>query len=93
MSFEEGFIKDTIKRLRYYKDLGDKTFAQLDEPDFFYQPHEVSNSIAIIVQHMHGNMLSRWTNLRMGEREIIGLRLKCCTYCFRTDQGDSWESL
>ncbi|CAN5230917.1 DUF1572 domain-containing protein [soil metagenome] len=62
MSFEEGFIKDTVKRLRYYKDLGDKTFDQLEEKDFFWQPNEASNSIAIIVQHMHGNMMSRFTD-------------------------------
>ncbi len=62
MNFEEGFIKDTIKRLRYYKELGDKTFDQLEDKDFFYQPSKESNSIAIIVQHLHGNMMSRFTN-------------------------------
>lgn len=62
MSFEEGFLKDTIKRLTNYKDLGEKTFAQLEENDFFFLASPESNSIAIIVQHMHGNMLSRFTN-------------------------------
>ncbi|CAN5500576.1 DUF1572 domain-containing protein [soil metagenome] len=62
MSFEVGFLKDAIKRFRYYKELGDKTFKQLDENLFFYRPNEESNSIAIIVQHLHGNMLSRFTN-------------------------------
>jgi hypothetical protein len=56
------FLKDAIKRFTYYKELGDKTFEQLIEADFFYQPNEESNSIAIIIQHMYGNMLSRWTN-------------------------------
>jgi hypothetical protein len=56
------FLKDAIKRFTYYKELGDKTFEQIQEADFFYQPNEESNSIAIIIQHMHGNMLSRWTN-------------------------------
>ena len=62
MSIEEGFIKDTIKRLHYYKELGDKSFEQLEEKDFFFQPSAESNSIAIIVQHLLGNMLSRFTN-------------------------------
>lgn len=62
MNFEEGFLKDSIKRLRYYKELGDKTFEQLEEKDFFYHPNEESNSIAVIVQHLYGNMLSRFTN-------------------------------
>lgn len=61
-TLEEGFLKDSIKRFRYYKELGDKTFEQLKDDDFFYQPNTESNSIAIIIQHMYGNMLSRWTN-------------------------------
>ena len=71
MSFEEGFLKDCIKRLEYYKDLGDKTFEQLDDKDFLYQPNEESNSIAIIVHHIYGNMLSRFTNFLTedGEKE------------------------
>jgi hypothetical protein len=62
MSFEKAFIADVIKRFRNYKDLGDKTLAQLGEADFFFRPSPESNSIAIIIQHMYGNMLSRWTN-------------------------------
>jgi hypothetical protein len=62
MTFEEGFLKDSIKRFLSYKELGDKTFAQTEEKDLFFQPSTESNSIAVIVQHMHGNMLSRWTN-------------------------------
>jgi Protein of unknown function (DUF1572) len=62
MPIETIFLQSAIKRLSYYKDLGDKTFAQLTDADFYYQPNEVSNSIAIIIQHMAGNMLSRWTN-------------------------------
>ena len=58
----KGFLKDAIKRFNYYKDLGDKTFEQLDQADFFYSPDSESNSIAIIIQHLYGNMLSRWTN-------------------------------
>lgn len=65
------FLNDTIKRFEYYKALGDNTFAQLEESDFFYQPNEASNSIAIIIQHLYGNMLSRWTNFLTedGEKE------------------------
>jgi len=65
------FLQTAIKRLSYYKDLGDKTFAQLQEADFYYQPNEASNSIAVIIQHVSGNMLSRWTNFLTedGEKE------------------------
>lgn len=51
-----------IKRFEYYKTLGDKTFRQLSEDQFFWQYNEESNSIAIIIKHIAGNMLSRWTN-------------------------------
>lgn len=57
-----NYIAATTKRLQYYKSLGDKTFEQLDEKDFHYRPNEESNSIAIIIQHMYGNMMSRFTN-------------------------------
>ena len=56
------FLNAAIRRLKYYKDLGDKTFQQLADNDFHFQPDEESNSIAIIIQHLSGNMLSRWTN-------------------------------
>lgn len=71
MSFEAGFLKDAIKRFRYYKELGDKTFEQIEEAAFFYQPSSESNSIAVIIQHLYGNMLSRWTNFLTedGEKE------------------------
>lgn len=62
MEVESAFLQSAIKRLSYYKDLGDKTFAQLTEADFHYEPVEGCNSIAIIIQHMAGNMLSRWTD-------------------------------
>ncbi|MFT3945881.1 MAG: DUF1572 family protein [Agriterribacter sp.] len=56
------FLQSAIKRVKYYKDLADKTFAQLEDKDFYYQPDESSNSLAVIIQHVSGNMLSRWTN-------------------------------
>ena len=67
-----NFLKDAIKRVTYYKELGDKTFEQLEEDkDFLFQPSLESNSIAVIVQHLYGNMLSRWTNFLTedGEKE------------------------
>ena len=65
------FLQTAIKRFAYYKELGDKTFAQLQEADFYFEPNEASNSIAVIIQHMGGNMLSRWTNFLTedGEKE------------------------
>lgn len=61
-SIGKEFLQTAIRRLRYYKDLGDKTFAQLNDEQLNYLPNATSNSIAVIVQHMAGNMLSRWTH-------------------------------
>lgn len=71
MSIGYDYLQTAIRRLKYYKDLGDKTFVQLNEWDFHYQPNDESNSIAMIIQHISGNMLSRWTNFLTedGEKE------------------------
>ncbi|HYO21316.1 MAG TPA: DUF1572 family protein [Flavisolibacter sp.] len=62
MNIATELLTSYVKRFREYKALGDKTFAQLTDHQMHQQPNEASNSIAIIIQHMHGNMLSRWTN-------------------------------
>jgi hypothetical protein len=71
MSIETIFLESVIKRFKEYKVLGEKTFEQLNDEEMHFQPNEASNSIAVIIQHMHGNMLSRWTNFLTedGEKE------------------------
>jgi len=71
MNLGEEYLSTVIRRLKYYKELGEKTFDQLDEKDFHWQPSSESNSIAVIIQHVSGNMLSRWTNFLTedGEKE------------------------
>lgn len=51
-----------LKRFKYYKDLGDKTFQQLTDDEVLWRYNEASNSISTIVKHLSGNMKSRWTN-------------------------------
>lgn len=60
-----------IKRFLYYKELGDNTFGQLNDEEVLWQFNPESNSIATIVKHISGNMLSRWTNFLTedGEKE------------------------
>ena len=64
-------LESLIKLLNYYKGLGEKTFEQLDEEALMIEPSEGVNSISVIVKHLHGNMLSRWTNFLSedGEKE------------------------
>jgi hypothetical protein len=71
MDLATTFLQSAIKRVAYYKELGDKTFPQLNEADFHFTPNKDNNSIAVIIQHMAGNMLSRWTDFLTtdGEKE------------------------
>lgn len=71
MNLASEYLSSCIKRFWEYKALADTTFGQLNDEQMHYQPNEASNSIAIIIQHMHGNMLSRWTNFLTedGEKE------------------------
>ena len=71
MSLGKEYLQTAIRRMKYYKELGDKTFEQLNEWDMHFQSNEETNSIAIIIRHMSGNMLSRWTNFLQedGEKE------------------------
>ncbi len=66
-----SYIESSIKQFEYYKSLGDKTFDQLTFEELKNEFAEDSNSIAIIVKHIVGNMLSRWTNFLTedGEKE------------------------
>lgn len=58
----ESYLTSIIKQIEYYKSLGDKTFEQLSFEELSWQSYEDANSISIIIKHMVGNMLSRWTN-------------------------------
>lgn len=64
-------LENLIKLLEYYKSLAEKTFAQLDDEEIHLEPADDANSIAIIVKHLWGNMISRWTNFLTedGEKE------------------------
>lgn len=70
-SIGEIYLESAVKRLLTYKQLGEKTLAQLDEQYIHFTPNETSNSIAVIIHHLHGNMMSRWTNFLTedGEKE------------------------
>ncbi|MGR3811059.1 DUF1572 family protein [Jiulongibacter sp. NS-SX5] len=57
-----NYLESMQKQFQYYKQLGDQTFAQLSEDELLWQYNPESNSIAIIVNHLWGNMLSRWTD-------------------------------
>ena len=55
--------------LESQKSLAEKAMAQLREEDFHWTPHHESNSVAIIVKHLAGNMRSRWTDFLTSDGE------------------------
>lgn len=83
-----------INRFLYYKELGDKSFAQLTDEQLFWQYNKESNSIAIIVKHLAGNMLSRWTNFLTedGEKEWRNRDAEFVnTFKTKSEVLDYWE--
>jgi hypothetical protein len=65
----KSYLGSVIKQFEYYKMLGDKTFAQIPVEKLFWQYNEDSNSIATIVKHLWGNMMSRWTDFLTADGE------------------------
>ena len=69
MNSGENYLKSCIKEFRGLKSLGEKAFSQIRDEDFFTAPDEESNSIAIIIRHLSGNMISRWTDFLTSDGE------------------------
>lgn len=62
MSVATNYLEITVKLFGYYKDLAEKSIAQLSEEQLHQRPDDSVNNIATLVKHMAGNMLSRFTD-------------------------------
>jgi len=69
MSTEQNYLDDARKQFRYYRKLGEQAMDQLESEQLFVAATEDSNSIAVIVGHLAGNMLSRWTDFLTSDGE------------------------
>jgi len=58
----QHYLTDALQTFRDYKKLAERAFAQISDEDFFRALDEESNSIAVNMKHLAGNMLSRWTD-------------------------------
>ncbi|SRR6266581_2024242 len=67
--FTTSYLKDSTDLFRYYKKLGDRAMAQCPDAALFATLDAESNSIAIIVKHLTGNMRSRWTDFLTSDGE------------------------
>jgi uncharacterized damage-inducible protein DinB len=67
--FTTSYVKDSIDLFRYYKKLGERAMAQCSDEGLAATIDAESNSIAVIVKHMAGNMRSRWTDFLTSDGE------------------------
>lgn len=67
----KSYLPSVIREFAALKSLGEKAIGQIDEKGLVWKYNEESNSIAVIVQHLRGNMRSRWTDFFTtdGEKE------------------------
>jgi hypothetical protein len=65
----QSYLEETIREFRRLKDLADRGMAQVRDEEFFVTLDPESNSIAVIVKHMAGNMRSRWTDFLTSDGE------------------------
>lgn len=69
MDIAKIYLDSVKKRLLTYKDLAEKTFSQLSDEQLHWQPAGEPNNIYIIVKHMSGNMLSRFSDFLTSDGE------------------------
>jgi Protein of unknown function (DUF1572) len=63
------YLKDALSQLRKYKKLADDALAQVSDENYFRAPDPESNSVALVVKHLAGNMRSRWRGFRSTDGE------------------------
>lgn len=69
MEINDQYLESVKKQFLYYKTIGEKAIAQLEPEQLFVSVNEDTNSIAVIVKHLSGNMLSRWTDFLTSDGE------------------------
>lgn len=77
------YKESALQQFKHYKMLAECSFSQIDESAFFWRYNQESNSIAHIIQHLSGNMRSRWTDFLTSdgekniETETLSLKIMC----------------
>ena len=65
----QNYLDDSRSAMRAYKKLAEKAIAQLKDEEFFIALDQEANSVAVVMKHMAGNMLSRWTDFLTSDGE------------------------
>src|SRR5881227_1962988 len=69
LEFTTSYLKDSLALFRYYKSLSERAMAQVSDEQLYTSLDEETNSIAVIVKHMAGNLRSRWTDFLTSDGE------------------------
>ncbi|MFK7000475.1 DUF1572 family protein [Flavobacterium oreochromis] len=69
MEITNSYLGSIKKQMLYYKTIADKAIEQLEPQQLFITSNEDTNSIAIIIKHIAGNMISRWTDFLTSDGE------------------------
>jgi uncharacterized damage-inducible protein DinB len=69
LKFTTSYTEDSLELFRYYKKLAERAMEQVTDAQLFAALDDESNSIAIVVKHMAGNMRSRWTDFLTSDGE------------------------
>lgn len=63
------YLQDVVDQFRQMKGLADRALAQVGDEDLLVALDPESNSLAVLIQHMAGNMRSRWTDFLTSDGE------------------------
>ena len=86
----ETYLQLATREFRGMKSLADKAIAQITPEQFFAAASEADNSIAVIVKHVGGNLLSRWTDFLTSDGEKPGRNRDTE---FEVTAADTYQSL
>ena len=65
----QDYLDDARKAMRAYKKLAEKALEQLQDDEYFITLDDEANSIAVVMKHIGGNMISRWTDFLTSDGE------------------------
>src|ERR1041384_941021 len=65
----QDYLDDARKAMRAYKKLAEKALDQLKDDEYFITLDDEANSIAVVMKHIAGNMISRWTDFLTSDGE------------------------
>lgn len=91
---KQEFLNDSIQLFEYYRSLGQKSLDQVSDEMLTWTPDEETNSLSVMVKHLWGNMMSRWTDFldSDGEKEFRKRDEEfVCSWESRDEIQDKWN--